>query len=292
MARRRSYYRNYYYTPTRPIETKEGIKARSQRGAFARNWWAKKWIEAMERLVDTGRLSRGRRYARSGQVLSVQEVEGGVEGRVQGSRRQPYKVSIQVAPLTAAQWEQVLDALAEQALFTAQLLGGEMPLEVEDVFQSVGVSLFPARSGDLVTACSCPDWANPCKHVAATHYILGERFDEDPFLLFRLRGRSQEQVIQGLRERRGGEEGDEAEEEQETSVPLEETLDRFWELGAPVEAFSVAIQPAGIEMPVLKRLGEPSFLRIPGLQRLLAPVYQAITCNALTLAFGNGDDED
>src|SRR6266545_2609872 len=113
--------------PSVPIRTNQGIKARSQRGAFSKNWWARRWIEAMEGLVDPARLQRGRSYARTGQVLSIQETQNGIEARVQGSRPQPYKVSIQVTPLTDAQWEQVIDALSEQALFTAQLLAGEMP---------------------------------------------------------------------------------------------------------------------------------------------------------------------
>ncbi len=283
MTRRRSY-SNYYYSdfkPTRPIHTDEGIKARSQRGAFAKNWWATRWIEALERLVDAGRLTRGRSYARRGQVLSIEETRGGIQARVQGSRPTPYKISIQVAPLTDAQWEKVIDALAEQAIFTAQLLAGEMPQDIEDAFQAAGVSLFPAKRGDLITDCSCPDWANPCKHVAATHYILGERFDEDPFLLFRLRGRSQEQILQGLRQRRAGQvaEGEEFEDEPETVIPLEETLGHFWSLADPLEPFQVTIKTPSIEMPLLKRLGEPLFA--PDLQSLLAPVYHAISQAAL-----------
>jgi len=292
MARRRSYY-NYYtdFEPTRPIETKDGIKARSQRGAFTKNWWAMRWIEAMERLVDAGRLSRGRSYARKGQVLSIEEVKGGIEARVQGSRPKPYKVKIQVMPLTDAHWEKVVAALAEQALFTAQLLAGEMPADIEDAFKTAGVSLFPAKRGDLTTDCSCPDWANPCKHVAATHYILGERFDEDPFLLFRLRGRSQEQILQALRQQRAGQEVvEDREEEPEVAIPLEETLARFWDLDEPLGQFSVAIRSPSIEMPLLKRLGEPAFVSEPGLQPLLRPAYQAISQTALEVAFGEGTD--
>lgn len=156
----------YYFKPTKPKEAKDGIKAPSQHGSFARNWWAERWISALERLMDSGRLSRGRRYARKGQVLSITEVKDGVEARVQGSQRKPYKISLQIAPLTDAQWDKVIDALAEQAIFTAQLLAGEMPQDIEQAFSAAGVSLFPARRGDLKTDCSCPDYANPCKHVA------------------------------------------------------------------------------------------------------------------------------
>ena len=93
----------------------------------------------------------------------------------------------------------MIDALSGQALFAAQLLAGEMPQEIDAVFAAAGSSLFPSTEGELETECSCPDWANPCKHVAATHYILAEQLDEDPFLLFRLRGRTQEQVMAALR---------------------------------------------------------------------------------------------
>ena len=288
MARRKSYY-SYYadFKPTRPIATQDGIKARSQRGSFAKNWWATRWIEALERLVDSGRLTRGRSYARQGQVLSIEETKTGIAARVQGSRRTPYKITIEMVALNDTQWDKVLDALSEQAIFTAHLLAGEMPQDIEQAFQTAGVSLFPASRVDLTTDCSCPDWANPCKHVAATHYILGERFDEDPFLLFRLRGRTQEQILQGLRERRAGQDiaEDEETEEPEVVIPLEDTLGNYWELGQSLEAFSVAIRSPTIEILLLKRLGDPAFVPIPGIQSLLRPVYQAISRAAMIAAY-------
>jgi uncharacterized Zn finger protein len=328
MARRRyDYYEDYYFKPTRPIEVEGGVKARSRRGAFAKNWWATRWIEAMERLMDPGRLRRGRSYARKGQVLSIEETigpasrglegKGGVAARVQGSRRTPYKISIQVKPLSDAQWEKVIDALAGQALFAAQLLAGEMPQDIEQAFAAAGVSLFPDKRGDLVTACSCPDMANPCKHIAATHFILGERFDEDPFLLFRLRGRSQEQILQAMRQRRAGGEAaeEEAEEEPEDVTPLEATLPVFWQTGEPLASFPshralpsspsrrppvgrdagpigipLSIKPPAVALPILKRLGEPAFVVGDTLQSQLAPAYQAITQAALAAAFGNGEE--
>ena len=224
----------YYYTPTRPKEVEDGIKARSKRGAFASSWWAKQWIFALERLVDRGRLSRGRSYARKGQVISIDEKKDGVVAKVQGSRRTPYKVSIKITHLTDSQWDEVIDALSEQAIFTAQLLAGEMPQDIEEAFQEAGASLFPEKRGDLETDCSCPDWANPCKHVAAAHYILGERFDEDPFLIFRLRGRTQDEVMSALRERRAGEDDlIEEDEEVEEIISLDESVSTFFQLGAP-----------------------------------------------------------
>ncbi len=293
MARRRySYYSDYYFKPSKPLEAEGGIKARSKRGAFTKNWWATRWIEAMEDLMEVKRLRRGRNYARRGQVLSIEETKGGVTARVQGSRRTPYKVTIQVKPLSDAQWEKVIDALADQAIFAAQLLAGEMPPDIEEAFAAAGVSLFPEEPGDLVTDCSCPDWANPCKHVAATHYILGEQFDEDPFLLFRLRGRSQEQILQAMRQRRAGYEviEEEFEEEPEEVIPLDETIPDFWEMGEPLEAFALTIKPPSVTLPILKRLGEPAFMAGASLQSQLDAVYQAITQASLAAAFRGGEE--
>ncbi len=282
---------DYYFKPTKPKEAKDGIKARSQRGAFAKSWWAQRWIAALERLVDSGRLTRGRSYARKGQVLSVEETKDGIAARVQGSQRSPYKIKIQIAPLTDAQWDKVIDALSEQAIFTAQLLAGEMPQEIESAFEAAKVSLFPSRRDDLETDCSCPDYSNPCKHIAAAHYILGERFDEDPFLIFRLRGRTQEQVMAALRQRRAGdvEIAKEGAEEPEAIIALEEQMAHFWELSTALEGFSVSIRPPAIEMPLLKRLGEASFAPAPGLESLLREAYQTISKKAVDAAFMESD---
>ena len=277
----------FYFKPTKAIQTKDGIKAQSKRGAFAKNWWAQRWIAALEQLVDSGRLSRGRSYARKGQVLSIDETKDGIAARVQGSMRTPYKISIKINHLTDAEWDKVIDALAEQAIFSAQLLAGEMPQDIEQAFEKAKVSLFPAARRDLETECSCPDYSNPCKHIAATHYILGERFDEDPFLIFRLRGRTQEQVMQELRKRRAGsdETVEEEAEEAEIVIPLEEQTENFWDARAPLEGFAVSIRPPAIEMPLLKRLGEANFVPEPGIQSWLSAAYQAVSRKAIQAAF-------
>lgn len=284
--------RNY---PTRPRKVRGGIRARSETGEFAKNWWAQRWLEAMERLMDRARLGRGQRYARMGQVLSIEEDRNGIVAQVQGSRPRPYKVNLRVAHFTDAQWEAVLDVLSGQAIFAAQLLAGEMPPNIEEAFSKARVSLFPSHAGDLITECSCPDWANPCKHIAATHYILGDRFDEDPFLLFRLRGRTQEQILEGLRKRRTAtaqsEAGDESDvplptpAEAEPLVPLEERLDKFWEMAAPLDEFAVQVHPPSIPLPILKRLGEPDFSFKLSMEDLLGEAYEMMSQAAMVMAY-------
>ena len=271
--------------------------ARSQHGKFVENWWADRWIKALRGLMDSGRLSRGRSYARHGQVLKIDVKAGEVSARVQGSRPMPYRVKIELQPLSDRQWELVFDALAEQALFAAQLLNGEMPPEVEQVFDQVRVPLFPGSAGDLVTDCSCPDWANPCKHIAAVYYLLGERFDEDPFLLFELRGRSQQEVAAALRERRSAGLDAVAEArapyaiqriERVEAPALTERLDAYWETGPQLAEIALEPAPPEVDLALLKRLGIPDFLGQSAFRVQMERVYAGVTEQALAVAYGEG----
>jgi uncharacterized Zn finger protein len=276
-----------------PRQARGGIKALSEHGSFGKNWWARRWIAAMEQLVSGPRLMRGQFYARQGQVISIEESKDGVTALVQGSRPRPYKVTIRLTPLSARQWNRVLDVLADQAIFAAQLLAGEMPSNIEEAFSTAGVSLFPQSNYDMISDCTCPDKANPCKHVAATHYILGERFDEDPFLLFRMRGRSQEQLLSALRQRRSGSSAVASQPRRsprqtgEEFSRLEDTMKNYWEIGHDIHQFSVQVRSPVIPQPLLKRLGEPDFVRDLTLQNQLEDVYDAISQFALLLAYGD-----
>ena len=186
-------YHNYEYT--RPIEVRGGIRAGSKRGAFGSSWWAKRWIQTLEEFRIGTRLARGRSYARRGQVMSVAVQPGGVTAQVQGSRKRPYDVRIGVRTISPPDWERLQTAMAEQPIIAASLLSGRMPDNIEDTFRAVGLSMFPDQRDDLETDCSCPDWSNPCKHIAAVYLLLGEEFDRDPFLIFRMRGMDREDLV-------------------------------------------------------------------------------------------------
>jgi uncharacterized Zn finger protein len=177
---------------------KGGIKAQSRRGDFAASWWGKRWIKVLESFDIGERLSRGRTYARKGQVMDIEIEKGSVRATVQGSRSHPYEVEVRFRPLSRAQWYQVAKALADRFISLARLLAGEMPEDIENVFESAKLSLFPHKLRDLETDCSCPDWSNPCKHTAAVFYLLAEEFDRDPFLLFKLRGLTREELFELL----------------------------------------------------------------------------------------------
>jgi len=282
------HYRGWnYYRENRPIKVKDGLKTRSDRGSIGSTWWSKRWIAVLESFSMGTRLTRGRSYARQGQVVSIDIEPGIVKARVQGSQPRPYKVEIRLKPFSGGEWEQVTEAMASQAIFAAKLLAGEMPTDIEEAFHAAHLSLFPTAVKDLVTDCSCPDWANPCKHIAAVYYLLAERFDEDPFLIFKLRGRSKEEIIQALRAKRvatlptddasaAAEDAEQAETTEE-SLPLESTPEMFWLAGEALDSFAVNPDASRIDKAILKRLGDAPY-EVEGapLSRLLGRVYDAV----------------
>jgi uncharacterized Zn finger protein len=193
-------------------------------------------------------------------VLSVDIAPGVVTAKVQGSRATPYKVTIKLAPLSSEAWDRVIAELAGRAIFLAKLLAGEMPADIEEVFQAAGAPLFPAASRDLTTDCSCPDWSNPCKHIAAVYYLLGEEFDRDPFLIFTLRGLPRETLLDRLRAVAGTLEAT-APGRDITPEPLASDPATFWSgIPAPDDDAGDA-HPSAVTAPLLRRLGDFPFWR-------------------------------
>jgi len=180
-----------------------GLVARSTRGEIGEHWWSRRFVEVLESFALGSRLTRGKNYARRGQVLSLEVKVGSVTATVQGSRRSPYQVRIALAPFSELIWAKVEVTLAEQAIYSAHLLAGELPPELEQVFTAAGAPLFPRRQSDLQMSCSCPDYEVPCKHLSAVFYLLAERFDDDPFQILHWRGRNRASLLGRLRELRG-----------------------------------------------------------------------------------------
>ncbi|MCX6690708.1 MAG: SWIM zinc finger family protein [Methanoregula sp.] len=277
-----------WYPPARPIAVKNGIQTRSKKGNIGETWWSKRFISALERIGIGSRLERGRAYARKGQVVSINIRDATIYAQVQGTKPRPYNITISFTRFNDLQWAQIFDALSSQALFTAMLLGGEIPQEIETVFTSVNLSLLPTSAKDIKTDCDCPDFANPCKHIAAVYYILAEQFDRDPFLIFSLRGRDREAVLENLRKLRSTSAPVETEAEapepespavQETDgcvlAPLSECVDSFWDAAETLDTFPIHLhKKPELEAAALKRLG-PSLFRINNkdIADLLVPVY-------------------
>jgi uncharacterized Zn finger protein len=185
-----------FYDAARPIEVDGGLAVRSKRGKIGEQWWSRRFVDVLEEVCDPGRLTRGRTYARKGQVVDFALSAGQVVARVQGSRPTPYQVTIRIAAFDETQWTEITEALGAQALYRAALLAGEMPREIVDLFTDLGLPLFPS---ELNIDCSCPDWGVPCKHGSAALYVLAEAFDDDPFLVLAWRGRAREPLLDALR---------------------------------------------------------------------------------------------
>ncbi|RRO19192.1 hypothetical protein EIL87_03460 [Saccharopolyspora rhizosphaerae] len=251
-----------------PIRVEGGIKARSKRGAIPQTWWSERFIEVLESFGMGGRLQRGKSYARAGQVLNLTLSTSVVVGLVQGSRPEPYRARIGIKAFSPQQWAHIERELAGQALYAAKLLAGEMPLDLERVFAELGLELFPSTMRELTMDCSCPDWEIPCKHLAATCYLLAESFDEDPFQILAWRGRNREELLDRLRALRGTQQVVPADTADD---PLSGHLHDFWTSPPP------AGTPEGpaASTPALDEL-EPLPLEVDGVPvtDLLRPAYR------------------
>ncbi len=270
------------YPPSRPIAAKGGIKARSKRGAFATSWWGKRWLDVLEALNLGGRLQRARTYARKGQVLNIDIEPGSVKAAVQGSRPKPYRISIGVKQLTGTETQRLAAELARSPYFLAKLMTREMPPDIETLFDTAGVALFPSRASELHTDCSCPDWSNPCKHIAAVYYLLGEEFDRDPFLIFRLRGLDTAALLASI-----GPAATEPDEQPDAPVEAPPAAGSFWEGSRPEVDLTVGIHAEGTTAPLLRRLGNLPFWRgQDALLDTLEPSYTAAANRALQILAG------
>lgn len=143
-------------------------------------WWVQRWVDLLNSYRFKKRLERGRIYAREGHILSLEYKGAKVTALVQGTAEEPYKLSIWLDAFSDEDWNYVIDSLSEQAIYSAQLLAGEMPADIESVFTANGLSLYPFNLAEVHSKCSCPDPKNPCKHIAAVYYQLGDFFERIP----------------------------------------------------------------------------------------------------------------
>ncbi len=268
-----------WYEPSRPRPVEGGVKARSKRGAIGQQWWSRRFIDVLESFGMRSRLARGRSYARAGQILDFELSSGYVTAHVQGSRPRPYRVRIRVLPLTTEQWRRVEQALAGQALFRAKLLAGEMPAEIEQVFADCGTPLFPRSAHDLEMSCSCPDWEVPCKHLAATCYVLAEKFDDDPFGVLAWRGRGREELLARLRQLTAGETAKTPPLIDVADPPLADCLDHYWSPGISLARLRARpVTPVTAPDLLLRTFEPPAIVvRRKDLATLLAPAYLRMT---------------
>ena len=179
------------------ITTSPALDAGEEKGRqkFAKTSWGSAWLNALRQFDHSNRLPRGRSYARGGRVKDVKIQDGILEARVKGQRTSAYRISLRLMPFTPTQVETINRAIGENPAFAAELALGKLPADLLSVFESQGIQLFPVSWNEVDADCSCPDWANPCKHLAAVFYVLAQEIDIDPFIVFSLRGLSKEELM-------------------------------------------------------------------------------------------------
>ncbi len=286
-----------------PITTQLG-----QQGLGQQPWWVEQWMELINSYRYKKRLERAWSYVREGNVLSIRFEGRRVHARVQGTEEEPYKVKLWLDVLSDDDWGYVLEALGQKARWSAQLLAGVMPQDIERAFAASGRRLFPFKLQEVRSECSCPDKANPCKHVSAVYYLMGDRFSEDPFVLFQLRGRSRTQLLSDLAKRRRKQLAAAAGGKRRAAVhvphpvhPAVSDPSRWWSYASALDPDLVVITPAmegesGLdEAGELPLATEPLF---PEANRLFLGRLQAqasrVSQQALAQAMGgtNGDAAD
>lgn len=268
-----------------------------------RQWWVQRWLELLDSYRFKKRLERARIYAREGNVLSIDFRDSQVLARVQGSDVNPYEVSLSLTPFTDEDWSYVIETMSEKAIFSAQLLAGEMPNNIEQVFIANGLSLFPYTLSDITSHCTCPDQANPCKHIGAVYYQLADRFSEEPFVLFELRGRSKNNLIESLRHLRSEQvkknfpqlltqknpkaASKQNKKSSQQKDPKNISYDNFWQYNEPLESSLVVITPPPDMKTVLDILGPIPlpFTDAEALSQYLKQVYQIASQEAVQSGF-------
>lgn len=258
---------------------------------YGRTWWGNRWVDALEEAGESWaeRLPRGDEDVRRGRVGTLEVEAGTIRSTVRGEHGRAHPVTIGVPAFDDATWDAIVERLSEELRFTARLVGGELPRDVEHVVEAVGASLFPTGD-ELDAACGCDDEVVPCRHVAATHFAFARELDRDPFLLLRLRGRDRGSLLAELRARRSGSRPVQEAPEERTPGPVA----RRDFTTAPHDLEAIELRPERTDDPgaVLDRLGPP-----PGVgdaAPLIALIGNAVA-TAWKVAAGEGaavaDDE-
>jgi uncharacterized Zn finger protein len=264
-------------------------------------WWVQRWNDLLNSYRFKKRLERARNYAREGNVLSIEFKESQVLAKVQGTAPEPYELSLAIDPFSEEDWNYVVETMAEQAIYSAQLLAGEMPQNIEQVFTANGLSLFPFTLSDIHSRCNCPDPQNPCKHIGAVYYQLGDRFSEDPFILFQLRGRTKAQILEDLRQRRStgsvlaASPKDSKISQQEVPEASRRTkalnIEQFWQYHEPLDSSLVVIAPPPDSPTVLDILGTIPLASAESqaVMQYLKGVYQIVSQQAVISALNRDE---
>lgn len=280
--------------PAKPRRVRAGLKLLSDAPGEG-SWAAQRWVRLLEQAAEGPRLVEGLEYARLGQTKKLEVTRGAITGVVQGRQYRPYSTTLRITPFEHEPWQSVIEAMATQAVYTAKLLAGELPANIEDVFVHLGLKLFPTEPAEVTTTCTCGEgpW---CKHVCCLAVLFAERLAKDPFLMFTARGLESDDLLERLRQRRATTTAAAAHGSVPVYVaripgvsdaaapPLQECLNRFWEIGPELGEVDFPVEPPQVTHPLLRRLGPspfpPETAKFP-LVGLLATCYEIARTAAL-----------
>lgn len=273
-----------------PRRVRDGLKLKSMKEGEPVSALAKAWLALLASVVGEDELAAGLEYARSGQVVRLDIDRGAIVAPVQGSAGRPYDVRIDVEILDESQWRSLVQRLSKEAIHSARLLSAKASNDVHDVFDDVEVELVPAEPGAFSFKCTCAR-SKPCRHIATAAYIVADRLEREPALIFTLRGLPYEELLERLRHARQirtrGVAMAHADpmipETQQAVPPLEECLDEFWRARRALGEVEDAPPTRHVEHALLRRLG-PSPLkgRFP-IAGLLASIYDTVSRHATEL---------
>jgi uncharacterized Zn finger protein len=249
----------------------------------SKTWWGKTLIAALEGFMEPGRLSRGRSYSGPNRLKTFELKDGKAIAKVRGNvnpyfgvyKEPTYETQITFQPITAADWKKIIATIGSQANFVSKLLLNEIPENIEDCFNPLKLSLLPKGRKDCVSSCSCPDWGDPCKHVAGVYYRIAEKVDRDPFVLFELRGISRKELQAELSKSNLGQAlSDELNRQGQLpppatshftrpvvqALPKQVSLKAFWQGEKPLSEVEIPVAQSTVPAVVIKKQGDyPAF---------------------------------
>jgi uncharacterized Zn finger protein len=254
-----------------PRRIKNGVRLRRKDGADNLPWPSSAWSKLLLGRLAAEHLTEALDYARAGQTASISITPGLVEAVVQGRAARPYRVRIEVAQLSAAEWDRVVATMAAEAIWSAKLLSGELPQTIELLFRGLGGCLVHEREDQLVHTCTCTLHAElggvPCKHVGVAWLLVAERVEADPLLSFTLRGLDGQRLLERLQEARTiatrgvsrAHSTPPAAESAAAPPPVERCLQDFWKPGRRLIEVDEAAGDEHVPHAILRRLGPSPF---------------------------------
>ena len=273
-----------------PRRVRSGLRLRSRDGVAARSPLAQRWVNLIEVGTAPDELAEGLRYARIGQIVRLEIEPGSLVAAVQGTALKPYTTRLIVGAFSPRQWESIIEAMAQEALFLIKLLARELPEELETVLAGRGLALLPRRLEPVRMECTCGRPAR-CRHAMAAGYLFAEQLASDPLQILAMRGMSGERLLDRLRQARAIEARGVAAahrdpiipESEVEPLPLEDCIETFWRSGPQLNELQAAPPPQHISHALLRRLGPSPLQGKFPLVGLLASVYDTVAEHAVRL---------